>query len=102
MTDEELQLLETIVKLFEKETMFSSRIEIDHPYYRTVVAWGQQRPKDIIPWLLHHINDNWHWCHALEEIVGKANAPQIPMEYAGRGDKITEFWLSWGRARLYV
>lgn len=82
--------------------MFSSRIEFEHPYYKTVIGWGRNRPNDIIPWLLEHISDNWHWCHALWEIVGQEKAPHIPEEYAGQGDYITNAWLDWGRANGYL
>lgn len=102
MNDKELQLLKMIIEKFEWETMFLSSIEIDHPYYRAVVTWGKERPKDVIPYLLAHLDCNWHWAIALEEIVGKENAPKIPEEDSGRGDRITELWLEWGLTHGYL
>jgi len=102
MKESELKLLETLVSLFERETMFSSRPEYDHPYYKTVVAWGKQRPNDIIPWLLNHIKTNWHWCGALWMIVGKEKAPHVPEEHAGRGVFISQAWTTWGQANGYI
>lgn len=101
MKDKERQLLEILVKYFEQDTIFSSRIERNHPYFKTIVAWGQARPNDIIPWLLNHACENWHWVVALDEIV-KANGPPIPEECAGRGDLIVPIWIDWGKANGYL
>ena len=102
MNDKEIQLLEILVKYFEQDTIFSSRIERNHPYFKTIVAWGKARPNDIIPWLLNHSCENWHWTHALWEIVGHETGPHIPEEYAGRGDFIVPAWLDWGKANGYL
>lgn len=98
----ERKLFNLLVLYFERETMFSSRLEGDHPYFKTVVAWGKAKPDMVIPWLLEIINENWHWCLALWEIVGEEKAPHIPEEYAGQGDFITQAWLTWGQANGYI
>lgn len=87
--------------LWERETMFSSRPETDHPYFVAIVAWGRQRPNDVIPFLLSLITENWQWCWALWNIVGDEKAPHIPEEHAGQGDFISQAWTLWGQANGY-
>lgn len=98
----ETRLLDILIKIFEEETMFSSASNHDHRLFRTIVAWGRIKPDIVIPHLLNHLNDNWHWSGALWEIVGQEKGPHIPEEYAGQGDFITQAWLDWGLANGYV
>jgi len=102
MNQNDSQLLDILVLYFERDTMFSSRIESEHPYFKTIVGWGKQRPNEIIPWLLNHIIENWHWSAALWEIVGENNGPIIPDDKAGQGDFICNAWLDWGRDRGHI
>lgn len=101
MKDKDRQLLDLLVKYFERETMVSSRVERKHPYYRAIVAYGKTHKEEIIPWLLDQIDFNFHWCLALEEIVGD-DSPCIPERYAGQLDMITAQWRYWGKLRGYI
>jgi hypothetical protein len=104
MTEKEFQLLEMLVEAYERETIFSSRHEVDHPYHRTIVAWGKLYPQDIIPWLIKRCDSHKGWITitALSAIVGEKEKPRIPEKYAGRFDKLLQLWLEWGKAKGYL
>lgn len=87
---------------WEEETMFLSSPEHDNRNYRAIIAWGKNRPDEFIPFLLDAIQENWHWCGALWEIVGEGNGPHIPEEHAGRSSFIVPAWLAWGKANGYL
>jgi len=94
-------LLDTLAKYFERETIFSSRPETDHPYYKSIVILGKRKPDEVIPWLLERVDDNWHWPMALEDIVGDTG-PSIPEEYAGQINFIADQWKSWGKDNGFI
>jgi hypothetical protein len=102
MIEKEKQLFDILVKYFDIDTCFSSRFVDEHPYYKTIVNWGKAKPDDLIPVLLELLPENWHWSHALWDIIGQEKGPHIPEEYAGQGDFIAQAWLDWGRANDYL
>lgn len=101
MTNKKIQILELLASKFERDTSFSSSIRAEHPYFQTIVAWGKLDKPTIVPWLLNHLDDNWHWAIALQEIAGE-NSPAIPDKYAGCGREIARLWLEWGRLNNYI
>lgn len=96
------KLFELLVSGFERDTIFLSYTDAGHPYYRAILAWGQIDRERVIGWLLEHIDDNWHWCGVLWELVPNEKGPTISDEMAGRGDVIEQAWLAWGRENGYL
>jgi hypothetical protein len=52
LTEQELQLLEMMMELWEKETAYNSIIRSDRSYFRAVVNWGVAWPSQVVPALL--------------------------------------------------
>jgi len=108
MSPEDLELLELLDTCHYRDTCIHSSVNIivGHQYYKTIIAWGLERPNDIIPWLLGKLPSNWHWAWALGQIVNqifsKEERPTFPEGSAGRGKIIEAIWLKWGKEKGYL
>lgn len=83
-----------LVNEWKQQRVFLSSLTdmVALPAYRGIVQMGLP----VVPLLLAELehDPDW-WFTALEEIVGCT--PVLP-EDRGRLDKMSEFWLKWGRA----
>lgn len=82
--------------LWTEETGYLSSYSeiVAHPAFREIVGLGTA----LVPLMLHDLEERprlWVW--ALPEITGETRVPGD----AGNIRKMSEVWLSWGRAKRY-
>jgi len=102
MKEKDLELLQLLAVNFERDTLFSSGVEVGNPYFKAIIAIGKRRPDDIIRFLMSRLDNDHMWTLALWMIVGEEKAPHIPEEHAGHVEFIRNLWLDWGRAQGYL
>lgn len=102
MKESDWKILELVAHSLREANKFHSFLDYDHPYYKTLVAWGKQNPDEIVPWFLKRIETDWTWCFVLFDIVGKENGPIIAIEDSGRVKIIVSRWLAWGKEKGYI
>jgi len=88
-----------LIDRWEEETGFSSRIEVDHPCFRSLLSLGS----DIIPFILKKMQRELTWVMiALYKVVPEEDLPNIPEEFAGKIREQTEIWIKWGIEKGYL
>lgn len=71
--------------------------KLNHPAYRRIL---NDLGEDAIPFILEELRDRGgHWFHALSELTG---LPPAPFQAQGDLQRVTDFWLTWGRANEYI
>jgi len=82
-----------LAEIWKEETIFSSKIEWEHPAYQQIIALGEP----IVPIILEELQRQpGHWFIALAEITGEN---PVEEDHRGRVELMTDDWLEWGRSR---
>lgn len=97
----DLELLNLLAYHYDAASYYKSGPDTHHPYYRCIVRWGKENPKDIIPWLITKLDNNFFWVSALFEIVGPIESPAIIEELQGKVYFVIQIWKDWASARNY-
>ena len=81
----------------EDTRYLSSIFEISmHPGYQQIIGMGSE----VLPLILAELKERpAHWFWALKSIT---RTDPVPMRYRGNIEKMSEFWLCWGREQGYV
>lgn len=89
---------EKLLTTWREETKYLSSFHkmFDHPAYQEIIGLGM----DAVPLILREMKKKPCWLgRALFAIVGEH---PITEDMAGRLDRQTEAWLTWGRSRGYI
>ena len=88
----------TLKEQWRSDTSFSSSItEISmHPAYQQIIGMG---PLAIPFILLEMVERPGHWFWALKSISGE---DPVPPELRGHLNKMTEYWIDWGKEQKYL
>ena len=97
---EEKERFNMLADRWERDTMYLSSIEINHPCF---IEMDKMKSKEAIVWLLGRTQKKptWLTIMLLGKWIKKSDSP-ITEDMAGKLTKMTDVWLKWGEEKKLI